>query len=241
MITEKQPAITSDDLKTISDVLGTCTTDFSSSGAARSTNLAVGAGKINGRVLMPGEVISGYECLQPFTLENGYKTAAAYENGQVVDSIGGGVCQIATTLYDAALQGTAWKERPSFYFELSPEGYEHGLGMWCSPSAFLAAYRRKIESNPAAFERMAKKIEKDPLFHLEGRAYKKFKNETLSPLLQAWYPKKDVLLVARGVCSEHSFPFLNYHSSSQRNGAGSKISMLFWMPLKRNKKGVDLG
>ena len=98
VITEKQPAITSDDLKTISDVLGTCTTDFSSSGAARSTNLAVGAGKINGRVLMPGEVISGYECLQPFTLENGYKTAAAYENGQVVDSIGGGVCQIATTL-----------------------------------------------------------------------------------------------------------------------------------------------
>lgn len=104
VIKEEQPKITSDDLKTIEDVLGTCTTDFSSSGAARSTNLAVGAGKINGRVLMPGEVISGYECLQPFTLENGYKTAAAYENGQVVDSIGGGVCQIATTLYDAALQ-----------------------------------------------------------------------------------------------------------------------------------------
>lgn len=101
VIIEEQPAITSDDLKTIEDVLGTCTTDFSSSGAARSTNLAVGAGKINGRVLMPGEVISGYECLQPFTLENGYKTAAAYENGQVVDSIGGGVCQIATTLYEA--------------------------------------------------------------------------------------------------------------------------------------------
>ena len=104
VIIEEQPAITSDDLKTIEDVLGTCTTDFSSSGAARSTNLAVGAGKINGRVLMPGEVLSGYECLQPFTIENGYKTAAAYENGQVVDSIGGGVCQIATTLYDAALQ-----------------------------------------------------------------------------------------------------------------------------------------
>ena len=53
---------------------------------------------------MPGEVLSGYECLQPFTIENGYKTAAAYENGQVVDSIGGGVRRIATTLYDAALQ-----------------------------------------------------------------------------------------------------------------------------------------
>ena len=52
---------------------------------------------------MPGETLSGYACLQPFTVENGYRTAAAYENGQVVDSIGGGVCQIATTLYNAAL------------------------------------------------------------------------------------------------------------------------------------------
>ena len=68
-----------------------------------STNLTVGAAKINGHVLMPGETLSGYECLQPFTTANGYRTAAAYENGQVVDSVGGGVCQIATTLYNMAL------------------------------------------------------------------------------------------------------------------------------------------
>src|SRR5699024_850562 len=86
------------------DLLGTFSTDFSSSSSARATNLQVGAGKINGHVLMPGETLSGYECLQPFTAENGYKNAATYENGQVVDSIGGGVCQIATTLYNAALQ-----------------------------------------------------------------------------------------------------------------------------------------
>lgn len=104
VITEQEPEITSGELASIQDVLGTCTTDFSSSGAARSTNLSVGAAKINGRVLMPGEVLSGYECLQPFTTANGYKTAAAYENGKVVDSIGGGVCQIATTLYGASLE-----------------------------------------------------------------------------------------------------------------------------------------
>lgn len=104
VITKKQPDITSEDLASIQDVLGTCTTDFSSSGASRSTNVSVGAAKINGRVLMPGEVLSGYQCLQPFTTANGYKTAAAYENGKVVDSIGGGVCQIATTLYGASLQ-----------------------------------------------------------------------------------------------------------------------------------------
>ncbi len=100
---EDPPRITAQALETIQDVLGTFSTDFSSSGAARSTNLSVGAGKINGHVLMPGETLSGYDCLQPFTVANGYQTAAAYENGQVVDSIGGGVCQIATTLYNAAL------------------------------------------------------------------------------------------------------------------------------------------
>ena len=88
---------------TIKDVLGTFSTSFATSGASRSTNLAVGAGKINGHVLMPGEVLSGYECMHPFTLENGYKTATAYENGKSVDSIGGGVCQISTTLYNASL------------------------------------------------------------------------------------------------------------------------------------------
>ena len=103
-VAEQQPAITTEALATIQDVLGTYTTDFSSSGAARSTNLAVGAAKINGHLLMPGDVLSGYECLQPFTTANGYRTAAAYENGQVVDSIGGGVCQISTTLYNASLE-----------------------------------------------------------------------------------------------------------------------------------------
>ena len=102
-VTETQPAKTTEMLSSIQDVLGTFSTDFSSSGASRSKNLQVGSGKINGAVLMPGETLSGYECMHPFTKANGYASAAAYENGQVVDSVGGGVCQIATTLYNAAL------------------------------------------------------------------------------------------------------------------------------------------
>ena len=102
VITQKA-RITTEDLATIQDVLGTYTTDFATSGAARSTNLKVGAEKINGTVLMPGEEFSGYVWLAPFTIANGYRSAAAYENGQVVDSIGGGVCQISTTLYNAVL------------------------------------------------------------------------------------------------------------------------------------------
>ena len=104
VIITKEPKIKKEDLATISDVLGTCTTAYASSGASRSGNIANGVSKINGHVLMPGETLSGYECMHPFTIENGYFTAAAYENGQVVDSVGGGVCQIATTLYDASLE-----------------------------------------------------------------------------------------------------------------------------------------
>ncbi|GLC81408.1 VanW family protein [Lacrimispora brassicae] len=104
VVSEVKPGVATEDLSTINDVLGSFSTSFSSSGASRSKNLQVGVGKINGRVLMPGETLSGYECMHPFTLANGYATAAAYENGQVVDSVGGGVCQIATTLYNAVLR-----------------------------------------------------------------------------------------------------------------------------------------
>ena len=108
-------------------------------------------------------------------------------------------------LYDEKYRGTEWKLHPSFYFELMPEGYTHGLGMWCATPAYLTAYRKKIDSNPAAFQRLAKKIDKDPLFHLEGEEYKKIKNESLDPLSQLWYKKKDVLMVAGGELEEIIF------------------------------------
>jgi len=91
-------------LEQIKDVLGTFTTDYSTSSPERATNISVGSEKLNGKLLMPGETLSGYEFMHPFTTENGYRIAHAYENGQVVDSVGGGACQIATTLYNAALR-----------------------------------------------------------------------------------------------------------------------------------------
>ena len=82
-VIEKQPDVTTEELATIQDVLGTFSTDFSSSGASRSTNLAVGAGKINGHVLMPGEVLSGYECMHPFTVANGLQSSRSYR-GRII-------------------------------------------------------------------------------------------------------------------------------------------------------------
>lgn len=53
---------------------------------------------------MPGDQFSAYEYLTPFTIENGYAAAGSYENGRTVDSIGGGACQLCTTLYNAVLR-----------------------------------------------------------------------------------------------------------------------------------------
>lgn len=91
-------------LEECTDVLGSYSTSFSSSGNSRSQNLVNAARLIDGTVLYPGETFSTAEKLVPFTKENGYEVAQAYSNGQVIDSVGGGVCQAATTLYNALLR-----------------------------------------------------------------------------------------------------------------------------------------
>ena len=98
-----EPTRTTEALSTIQDALGTFSTGFNTGNVSRSKNLRNGAAKINGTVLMPGEEFSAYTWLTPFTVENGYASAGSYANGQVVDTVGGGACQICTTLYNAAL------------------------------------------------------------------------------------------------------------------------------------------
>ena len=61
-------------------------------------------GKINGTVLYPGEEFSVGQTIGPLTAAGGYELAGAYENGQTVQSYGGGVCQVSTTLYNAVLK-----------------------------------------------------------------------------------------------------------------------------------------
>ncbi|MCD7725357.1 MAG: VanW family protein [Clostridiales bacterium] len=98
-----EPQGNAEDLAKIKDVLGTYTTSYSTSGSSRSANVANGCSLINGTTLYPGEEFSAYEAVAPFTEANGYYMAGSYLNGQVVDSLGGGICQVSTTLYNAVL------------------------------------------------------------------------------------------------------------------------------------------
>lgn len=104
VVTEEEPQGNAEDLAMVKDVLGTFTTSYSSSGPDRSANVANGAKLINGTTVYQGETFSTYEKVSPFTEDNGYYMAGSYLNGQVVDSIGGGICQVSTTLYNAVLK-----------------------------------------------------------------------------------------------------------------------------------------
>ena len=98
----KEPECTTEDLASITDVLGTATTYYGST-TGRNKNVETGAEKLNGHILMPGESFSVTDAVVPFTEENGYELAPSYESGKVVDSYGGGICQVSTTLYNAVL------------------------------------------------------------------------------------------------------------------------------------------
>ena len=98
-----EPIGSAEELAKVKDLLGTFKTSFRSSNADRSKNVRTGAGHIDGTVLYPGETFSTYEYVNPFTEENGYAMAGSYLNGKVVDSLGGGICQVSSTLYNAVL------------------------------------------------------------------------------------------------------------------------------------------
>lgn len=95
---------TSDDLKQVTDLLGGYSTDYSSSSSNRIANIANGASLIDETVVYPGDTFSFLNHVTPFTASNGYYEATGYSAGRVVPSIGGGICQVSSTMYNAVLR-----------------------------------------------------------------------------------------------------------------------------------------
>lgn len=85
------------------DILGTYTTNYKTSNASRCANIETACSLINGVTINPGEEFSVLKAITPFTEENGYYKAGSYMNGLVVESFGGGICQVSSTLYNAIL------------------------------------------------------------------------------------------------------------------------------------------
>lgn len=103
-VTVEKPKITADALRQINTKLASFSTSFNAGNANRVGNIRVSADSINGTVVMPGEVFSTNEAMGPRVKSSGYSEAPTIVNGTLTPGLGGGVCQVSSTLYNAALQ-----------------------------------------------------------------------------------------------------------------------------------------
>lgn len=95
---------TVEDLMNITTKVSSFSTGYSSSGGSRKQNIAVAAKNLNGTILNPGEILSVDKGIKGRNATNGYAKAGSYLNGKTVQTYGGGVCQVSTTLYGAILR-----------------------------------------------------------------------------------------------------------------------------------------
>ncbi len=108
-------------------LIASATTNASSSSKKRLTNLKVACRTISGMKIDVGETFSFNEALGKRTTEKGYKPAGAIENGITTDQVGGGICQISTTLFNAAVKADlsiverSPHSRPSTYVDVGKD------------------------------------------------------------------------------------------------------------------------
>ncbi|HEY8805351.1 MAG TPA: VanW family protein [Clostridium sp.] len=98
------PKIKKSDLTGINTIISSFTTYFGSSTQNRSTNIRIASSAVNGHIVMPGEIFSFNDVVGARSTANGYKTAIGIVNNKDVPDIGGGTCQVSTTLYNAMLR-----------------------------------------------------------------------------------------------------------------------------------------
>lgn len=95
------PAVSEEDAW-FQDVLGYCKTEYSDN-ENRTKNLELACAKLDGIILQPGDTLSYNETLGKRTREAGYLPAPAYSGTELVDEVGGGICQVSSTLYLSSL------------------------------------------------------------------------------------------------------------------------------------------
>lgn len=129
-IATQQPDVTSDNISKygINEVVGTGTTSFYNSPSNRVHNITIGAAAINGVLLKPGEEFSTLGHLGKIDASTGYLPELVIKNDKTVPDFGGGLCQVSTTLFRAAMNaGMKITERRNHAYRVSY--YEPPAGM----------------------------------------------------------------------------------------------------------------
>lgn len=104
-VVDDLPNSTAEDCAKVKDMIGTFSTSYSTSSGNynRNKNLENGMNLLNGITIGVGETISVNSYLEPWTTSNGWYPGGTFVNGVVENTLGGGICQVSTTLYNAAL------------------------------------------------------------------------------------------------------------------------------------------
>ena len=102
-VIEMDADITDEDIEDVTDLLGTFTTFYGEDSGGRGKNVERGAALLSNKLIRPGEEMSVESAMGSRTIENGFYEANSYAADEVVSSIGGGICQVSTTLYNALL------------------------------------------------------------------------------------------------------------------------------------------
>ena len=104
VLNEVRPEHTVADIKDDYGMIASARTNASSSSSARLSNLRVALASINGVSIKPGETFSFNQTVGQRTTARGYLPAGAYAAGEVIEEVGGGICQVSTTLFNAVVK-----------------------------------------------------------------------------------------------------------------------------------------
>ena len=103
-ISELTPEITTEEIGQMYGLIDYAITNASSSSRSRLNNIKLALSLINGARLTPGETFSFNDRVGERTAERGFQVATAYSGGEVTEQVGGGICQVSTTLFNAAVK-----------------------------------------------------------------------------------------------------------------------------------------
>ena len=146
---EKEPNISIDDLRKVDTKISSFYTEYGT-GGGRGKNIEVATSKVDDLLLMPGDEFSYEKVVGPVTAENGYTYANVISNGKLVQGIGGGVCQVSSTIYNAQLKsGILPTERQNHSKSVNyvPKGLDATLASGSIDYKFVNTYDYPIVIN----------------------------------------------------------------------------------------------
>jgi len=184
------PKIMEDDLKSINTKIASYTTSFVNSSFGRCRNIEMAAKYIDNTVVMPGDEFSFNKVVGATTPGKGFEYAKVIKNGTFIDEIGGGVCQVSSTLYNAVLKSNLYiteRKNHSKIISYVPMGQDAMIAYGASDFKFKNNYSFPIlleaivQNKEITFNIFSNEEERDPHYEIKSEIAKEIK------------PKKEII------------------------------------------------